>query len=99
MVVEMLLNHGVIKMAKAGRKKEYLNAAERQRAYRMRQKYKETSEIRFICSSALKKSIERLAGYHSCTKSELLEKLIVSAEESTLRTIARNDGDLKEYMI
>lgn len=72
--------------------------AERQRAYRVRQRYLENrKQINAWVDSGAFFALERLARRYSVTQREMLEKLINDADKKILKKIETDTPEWNEY--
>jgi len=83
----------------AGRKKEYANSAERQKAYRMRKKQeKNSAELRLNIEKSSKLRIDRISKYKDISGAELIEDLLKKEEDLILSKISRSGEPLDKYL-
>jgi len=83
----------------AGRKRQYANSAERQKAYRLRKKQKKNSaELRLNIEKASKMRLERISGYKGISGAELIEDLLKKEEDLILSNLLRSNEPLGEYL-
>jgi len=85
--------------SKAGRKKEYANSAERQKAYRLRKKQeKNSAELRLNIEKASKMRLERISKYKGISGAELIEDLLKKEEDLILANLLRSNEPLDKYL-
>jgi len=83
----------------AGRKKQYANSAERQKAYRLRKKQeKNSAELRLTIEKASKMRIDRLSKYKGISGAELIDLLLKKEEDAILSKLLRSNEPLGEYL-
>jgi len=83
----------------AGRKKQYANSAERQKAYRLRKKQeKNSAELRLNIEKASKMRLKRISEYKSISSADLIELLLKKEEDLILGQLLRSNEPLDKYL-
>jgi len=94
--------NGVTKMSeksKAGRKKQYANSAERQKAYRLRKKQeKNSAELRLNIEKSSKMRLDRISKYMGISGADLIELLLKKEEDLILSKMSRMSEPLDKYL-